>query len=107
MKLVRKSSRFVTATIKSAAAVAAILGSQAPQVAAQGCVASPGSPACMMMPGEHSTTSVQSHHLTGTVAYRWYESARHFGGRTQAGVWLDGDVENTGIEIFTDKIAPT
>ena len=98
MKLVRKSSRFVTATIKPAAAVAAMLGSQAPCVMAQGCVASPGNPACMMMPGEHSATTAQSKRLTGTVAYRWYESARHFGGRTQAGTWLDGDEENTDRE---------
>ena len=104
MKIIRKLSRLVTTTIKSAAGVAAILGSQAPRVAAQGCVASPGSPACLMMPGEHSTTPVQSQHLTGTVAYRWYESARHFGGRTRAGVWLDGDVENTDREKYHQQM---
>ena len=57
-----------------------------------------------MMPGEHSTTAARSQRLTGTVSYRWYESARHFGGRTRAGVWLDGDEENTDREKYDQQM---
>ena len=104
MKTTLRSALFVSATIKVATALAAILGSQPRQVLAQGCVASPGSPACMMMPGEHAEHSAKANRLAGTVAYRWYESARHFGGRTRAGVWLDGDEENTDREKYGQEM---
>lgn len=80
------------------AAVAAIVGVETHDASAQGCVGSPGSPACSMMPGEHGARAENSLGFTGTIAYRWYESARHFGGRTQSGTWLDGDEENTDRE---------
>lgn len=90
--------------LKLGTAALAVLGWQPPNAAAQGCVASPGNPACMAMPGEHAAHESRSGQLTGTIAYRWYESARHFGGRTRAGTWLDGDEENTDRETYHQQM---
>lgn len=57
-----------------------------------------------MMPGEQGAHAETSMGLTGTIGYRWYESARHFGGRTRAGVWLDGDEENTDRETYHQQM---
>jgi hypothetical protein len=104
MKTTPRSSLFVPATIQFATALVAMIGSQPRQALAQGCVASPGNPACLMMPGEHAEHGATASRLTGTIAYRWYESARHFGGRTRAGVWLDGDEENTDRETYGQQM---
>lgn len=81
----------------------AALAWHAPNASAQGCVASPNNSACMM-PGEHIADPHGAGRLTGSVAYRWYESARHFGGRTRAGQWLDGDEENTDREKYNQRM---
>lgn len=82
----------------------AMMASHVPNAQAQGCVASPNNSTCLMRPGEHGMDPMGAARLTGAVAYRWYESARHFGGRTRAGDWLDGDEENTDREKYDQRM---
>ena len=105
MSNVPRSSLLIPAAIKLFLVIAVVMSSPPPRLLAQGCIASPNNPAaCQMMPGQHGIASVPVHRLSGTVSYRWYESARHFGGRTRAGVWLDGDVENTDREKYHQQM---
>ncbi len=62
---------------------------------AQGCIASPNNSGCML---HHPEGTASSDRFSATISYRYYESARHFGGRTRTGAWLDGDEENTDRE---------
>lgn len=104
MKMSRHLASCAFTVFESLVALALVTSALPSRVNAQGCVASPNNSACMSMPGHHEGTSVSPHQLTATVAYRWYESARHFGGRTRAGVWLDGDVENTDREKYDQQM---
>jgi hypothetical protein len=74
-----------------------------PDAAAQGCVVSPNNPLACRFHG-HDTAAVEHHRWTASVSYRWYESARHFGGRTRAGTWLPGDEENTDRERYNQQM---
>jgi len=86
-------------------ALAAIIACAAPRRAgAQGCIASPNNPACSLMPGHSAEGMTLASRWSGTVSYRWYESARHFGGRARSGAWLDGDQENTDRETFDQQM---
>lgn len=104
MKTTRHSASCAFTAIKSLLATALLTSALPSRVNAQGCVGSPNNSACMSMPGQHAGTTTSTHQLSGTIAYRWYESARHFGGRTRAGVWLDGDEENTDREKYDQQM---
>lgn len=104
MRTTRRTAPRALAMFKSLVALALIASALPSRAKAQGCIASPNNTACISMPGQHAATSVSPHQLTGTVSYRWYESARAFGGRTRAGVWLDGDVENTDREKYDQQM---
>lgn len=94
-----RDHRAATCTGGVAGLIAAVaLTGNATRALGQGCVASPNNPACMMMAGHHGDDAGSSHPLGVSISYRGFQSARHFGGRAQSGVWLDGDVENTDRE---------
>ncbi len=56
------------------------LGLASGRVAAQGCVASPGNPVSPFMPGACAEATSLDGKWLGSLAYRWYESGRHFVG---------------------------
>jgi hypothetical protein len=63
-------------------------------------VASPNNPLSPIVPGEFTNTMASAQRWLGAVSYRWYQSDRMFGGRSRAGIWLDGDVENTDRQKY-------
>ena len=104
MNTARHSASRAFTLIKSLVVIALVTSALPSRVSAQGCIASPNNSCSHLVPGQFTNMTASAHRLSGAVSYRWYESARHFGGRTRAGVWLDGDVENPDREKYDQQM---
>jgi hypothetical protein len=107
MKTVRRLASYIlTRTGVPVIIIALLLGAFPSRVGAQGCVASPNNRCSQLIPGEFTNTMASAHRWLGAVGYRWFESGRHFGGRS-GGVFIDGDQENKDIERNNQQMINT
>ena len=68
-----------------------------PRALAQGCVAVRNNPTSLIIPGDFADTIVTANRWIGSVAYRWFESGRHFMGDVE-----QPQFQRQGTQVIND-----